>query len=366
MDKEFIPGLKLSEFFHNEIITQILKINFTGVKYTAGLIGYGSEVIGFDDPQSTDHMWGPRLYIFLDEKDYPTLHKKMLRTITKNLPYKFKGYTVNFSKPDPDDGGVQTPEDITSGEVNPLIWITTIKKFFKEYLNIDPHSQIKFDSWLTFPEHRLLAVTAGKIFHDDLCIESVRNKFRYYPEDVWLFMLASQWKKISQEEAFPGRCNSVEDRLGRQIVLTRIIHHLMYLCFLMEKQYSTYNKWFGSAFKKLSIAEKLQPIFENCITSPTWQDQENLLCKAYSIIAQKHNSLKITEELDINTRNYFDRPYKVLFTPRFIDAIDEIMRDKYPKLPNNYIGSVNQFSDIPDVYDNSKITKKLKSLYLKE
>jgi hypothetical protein len=363
MSKKFIPGLLLSELFYNDVVYSILLKNFPYLKYSAGLIGYGSEIIGFDDAQSRDHMWGPRLYIFLDEKDYTALHKEMLQIITENLPYTFKGYSVNFSKPDPNDGGVQTPEHITSGKINPLIWITTINKFFREYLNTDPYSKLEFDSWLTIPEHRLLAVTSGKIFHDDLNLQSIRGKFKYYPEEVWLYMLASQWQKISQEEAFPGRCNSVNDKLGSQIVLTRIVHNLIYLCFIMEKQYATYNKWFGSLFKRLKIAKVLEPILEECLTVSTWQEQETLLCKAYSIIAEKHNSLKITEQLEISTRNYFERPYKVLFAPRFVNTIDKVIKVKYPTMSDNYIGSVNQFSDTPDIYEEFKITKKLKCLY---
>jgi len=32
----------------------------------------------------------------------------------------------------------------------------------------------------------------------------VRRKFSYYPDDVWLYLLACQWKKISDEEVFVG------------------------------------------------------------------------------------------------------------------------------------------------------------------
>jgi len=34
------------------------------LRYAAGVIGYGSEVIGFNDEMSTDHMWGPRFLLF--------------------------------------------------------------------------------------------------------------------------------------------------------------------------------------------------------------------------------------------------------------------------------------------------------------
>lgn len=36
----------------------------------------------------------------------------------------------------------------------------------------------------------------------------------------------------------------------------------MRLCFLMEKQYAPYPKWFGTAFAQLDCAERLLPVFE--------------------------------------------------------------------------------------------------------
>ena len=168
---DFIPGLKLSKLFYRDVVKGILDKHFPRLTYSAGLIGYGSDVIGFDTPQSTDHMWGPRLYLFLTEDDHNLLQFKILTTLSEALPYTFKGYSVNFSQPDPNDNGVQWLEPITSGSINPLIWIHTIKSFFKDYLNCDPAADIDSASWLTFTEHRLLAVTAGGIFYDDLGLE---------------------------------------------------------------------------------------------------------------------------------------------------------------------------------------------------
>lgn len=51
----FIPGLKLNELFYKEVVGPILKSEFPNLKYSAGLIGSGSEVLGYDTQQSTDH-----------------------------------------------------------------------------------------------------------------------------------------------------------------------------------------------------------------------------------------------------------------------------------------------------------------------
>lgn len=40
-------------------------------------------------------------------------------------------------------------------------------------------------------------------------LNSMREKLSYYPENIWLYLLASQYDKISQQAAFVGRTGSV-------------------------------------------------------------------------------------------------------------------------------------------------------------
>ena len=52
-------------------------------------------------------------------------------------------------------------------------------------------------------------------------------KLNYYPRDVWLYMLAAQWKRISQEEAFVGRAGDTGDELGSQVVAARMVREII-------------------------------------------------------------------------------------------------------------------------------------------
>ena len=58
---KFIPGLKLSGFFYQKEIKPISDREFPSLPYSAAVIGWGSEVLGFDTPTSRDHHWGPRV-----------------------------------------------------------------------------------------------------------------------------------------------------------------------------------------------------------------------------------------------------------------------------------------------------------------
>ena len=60
---KFIKGLELCEGFFFDIAKPILDKHFQSLPYSAGLIGYGSDVLGYDDEVSTDHMWGPRFLL---------------------------------------------------------------------------------------------------------------------------------------------------------------------------------------------------------------------------------------------------------------------------------------------------------------
>ena len=58
-------GLELSEKFYFEAIKQIVESLVGPSAYSAALIGWGSDVLGYDDEYSRDHNWGPRLLLFV-------------------------------------------------------------------------------------------------------------------------------------------------------------------------------------------------------------------------------------------------------------------------------------------------------------
>ncbi len=323
---KFIPGLKLSELFYREAVKPILESEFPSLKYSAGLTGSGSEVLGYDTPQSTDHHWGPRMLLFLSENDYKRSKEWIWRVLSERLPYKFRGYSTNFGKPD--RFGVRLLEEIKSGPVNHLIEIFTVRSFFKKYLNFDPHKEIKTSDWLRFPEHRLLEIAKGKIFHDDLDLNKIRKKFAYYPRDIWLHLLSLQWYRISQEEAFVSRCGDVGDELGSRLIASRQVNRLMKLCFLMEREYAPYSKWFGTAFCELRSSEKLIPLFNKVLEAQSWKEREKNLSQAYEEVAKLHNQLKITKTMKTRVSEFYKRPYLIIHAKNFGDEIRKPIVDR--------------------------------------
>ena len=322
----FIRGSKLSELFYIEVVKPILYSEFPNLKYSAGLVGSGSEVLGFDTPQSTDHHWGPRMLLFLSENDYRKNKDKIWTVLSERLPYRFRGYSTNFGKPD--RFGVRLLEEIESGPVNHLVEIFTIRLFFKEYLDFNPYREIKTSDWLKFSEHRLLEIIKGKIFHDDLHLDMIRNKFSYYPRDMWLHLLSLQWYRISEEEAFMGRCGDVGDELGSKIIASRLVKQLMKLCFLMEKEYAPYSKWFGTAFTRLKSSKRLIQIFNKVLAAQSWREREKHLSQAYEEVARLHNKLKITKPMKTEVSQFYNRPYLIIHALNFADEIKKCIENE--------------------------------------
>jgi hypothetical protein len=365
----FINGLTLSESFYFEAAKPILDSHFPNLPHSAALIGWGSEVLGYDDVHSTDHHWGPRFLLFLSEQDFKTQKESISQAFSENLPYKFRGYSTNFGPPA--ENQVCLPQEIESGPVHHMIHMETIESFFGWYLGFNPYGEITKAEWLTFSENRLLTVTGGKVFHDDLGLEVVRQKLSHYPKLIWLYLLSCQWKKISEDEEFVGRCGDVGDEIGSMVIAARQIKNLMKLCFLMERKYAPYTKWLGTAFSELKCAQELKPVFSAALLAASWHDREKHLSRAYEITARLHNQLQITKPLDERVSNYGGRPYQVIGGIQIGLAIWEMLvqeasreaispEDKGIKFA---VGSVNQLVESTNELTDIALCRELRALY---
>jgi hypothetical protein len=131
----------------------------------------------------------------------------------------------------------------------------------------------------------------------------------------------------------------------------------MHLCFLMERRYAPYAKWFGSAFRQLSCGQMLEPFLLRAVQAATWQERQEALSSSYESVAGIHNALAITDPLEPRVRRYFGRAYLVIGADRFASAIEaRISDDEVRRLPRR-LGSLNQlvpFSDLLEHQDNRR------------
>ncbi|MEZ4519984.1 MAG: DUF4037 domain-containing protein, partial [Chloroflexota bacterium] len=204
--------------------------------------------------------------------------------------------------------------------------------------------------WLSVPEQLLRSVTAGMVFHDGPGeLTAVRQRLSYYPDDLWYYLLAAQWRRIAQEEAFVGRTAQVGDDLGSRIVAARLVRDLMRLCFLYERQYAPYIKWLGTAFNRLDCAVDIEPYLLETLAATEWRGRERPLLQAMSAVAELHNRLGLTELIPTSPEPFYDRPFDVIHAERFEQALlDRIQDEAVSGLPT-YLGGVDQFIDTTDL-----------------
>ena len=365
--REFQPGAALCRDFFHDLVEPVLGKEFPQLEYAAGLIGPGSEVLGYDDPMSADHHWGPRAMLFVADDQLPAWRDSIRDTLSRQLPVSFQGYPTNYPPPNPDDSGTQLLEEVSQGPVNHRVEVLRLAGYLERYLGIDLSQPMTAVDWLIVPGQKLKTVAEGAIFKDDRGeLREVQGRLSYYPEQVWLYLLAAGWARIGQEEHFLGRTGWRGDELGSRLIGARLIHDLMNLCFLIERVYPPYSKWFGTAFQELSAADRLLPVFHQVLDAPDWQSRERQLVRAYEFTAEHFNALGLTESLPAKAVGFHGRPFLVIDADRFVQAILNRISDPEVReiADRTLIGGVEQFSTSTNLLSEAEICQKLTSLYL--
>lgn len=361
----FIPGRELSRRFYVEAVRPLLDEHFPNLPHAAARIGWGSDVTGFDSEMSRDHDWGPSVHIFLRDED-AHLAEGIREMLGRHLPRVFYGYAVNFAE-SPAEAGTLVMSTNEIGPVNHRVFPMTVRAFFSIQLAYNIDRSPDAADWLTFSSQALLEVTSGAVYYDGVGeLTALRERLAWYPRDVWLYLLASGWQRIGQEEHLMPRAGFVGDELGSAIIASRLVRDVMSLCFLMEKQYAPYPKWFGTAFQRLTCADQLQPVLWRVQQSPTWKEREAALCEAYVLLARMHNALEITRALPTTVSPFFGRPFNVIHGETFAQAlVAQIIDSDVKRIASRHlIGSIDQFSDNTDLRSVTDWRPMLRQLYL--
>ena len=138
----FAPGLQLNEAFYREVVKPLLSAELPSLAYSAALIGYGSDVLGFDTERSTDHGWGPRLWLFLatGDRDTEARLESIREMFRQKLPLTFRGYPTNYGR-SPNDP-VPVLRATGAPPINHEIIIVSLPQYVVHRLGFDPLGEI--------------------------------------------------------------------------------------------------------------------------------------------------------------------------------------------------------------------------------
>jgi hypothetical protein len=343
---DFIPGLELNEGFFHDVVAPLMEKHFPELRYSAGLVGHGSDVLGFDSPTSIDHNWGPHVTFFFSPLDLVAYREKVDKMLKRHLPYEYKGFSTNFEEGD--HYNKDKPVLKSRGQVRHICRFHTVQDFFKHYLGYDlgAKPQPSYQDWLLFPQQALIEATSGKLFRDDLGVQKVRDQFAYYPDTIWKYLMRVQWGRILDELQTQARTGEANDELGSRIAAARMVRHIMYLCFMIEKRYIPYSKWLGTAFERwLSCGPRLKPLLLAVIREPAWERRQLLLARAYQGLGKMHNQLKITKRVSTRIIDFFGRGYPIIDAWQYVNALEKVIDNAALRNMEYPLGAVDQFID---------------------
>jgi Domain of unknown function (DUF4037) len=329
-----LPGAELARQFHADVVGPLLARAMPRLRYAAGRLGSGSDVLGFDDAMSRDHDWGCRLTLLVDQPDRAAV-PQVSQLLERELPDSYRGYPVRF----------------------PLSWspslshnvdVATVAGFAAGQLGIDPTAGLSVLDWLILTGQSVLEVTAGPVFADRTAeLARVRAALRWYPPDVERYVLAAGWQRISQELPFVGRTAGHGDELGSRLLSARLAGDLMWLAFALSRRWPPYSKWRGRAFQALPLAADLAGPLTAAATAPGWRDREDGLAGACAILLQAQCARGLPGPAS-PVIPFWDRPYRTVDDAISEALLADITDPQLARLPAG-VGSIEQWVSSVDV-----------------
>lgn len=232
-------GLVLAKEFYQEYGAPLLQKMFAEQqeRIAAGLVGDGSDCLGFDDKYSTDHDWGPGFCWWLNKTDYEQFGAHLQAEYAK-LPTSFHGF-----------------ERKTSEWGDGRVGVFEIGAFYRGFLGRNGVPTTLAD-WLRIPEKNLAACTSGEVFVDPLGeFSKIRQQLQQgYPEDVRLAKIAARCMSCGQAGQYNfHRSIWRGEYFAAQYAETKFCSDIMSLVYLLNRSYAPFYKWLHRGVAGLPI-----------------------------------------------------------------------------------------------------------------
>ena len=232
-------GLELSRAFYESYGAPLLHEQFPEQEglVAVGLLGSGSECLGFDDEVSQDHDFEPGFCLLLPGEDVIDRRTAfVLERAYAKLPKAFMGFKRSAVAP---VGGARHG-------------VLRTADFFTEKVGA-PDGILTMDQWLKLPQQALLEATAGEIFRDDLGeVTAIRTALSAMPEDVRRKRLAGHLLIMAQAGQYNYlRCLRHGEPAAGQLAVNEFVKSCIEVVFLLNKAYAPYYKWSFRALRRL-------------------------------------------------------------------------------------------------------------------
>ena len=250
-----MKGLELARQYYEAYGREVLQTQFPQVlpKLAIGLVGSGSECYGYDDAASQDHDFEPAFCIFLPDEDVVDRRTAFqLERAYAKLPKVFMGLE-------------RSPVNPVGGSRHGVI---RMEEFFLSKTGT-PDGNLSPEQWFSVPEYGLLEATNGAVFEDPYGqFTQIREKLRYFPEDVRRKKLAGQLLLMGQAGQYNyGRCVARGETAAAQLAVFEFVQSALHSIYLLNRAYMPYYKWSFRGLQALSRLNTLAEDLEYLISS---------------------------------------------------------------------------------------------------
>ena len=262
-----MKGLALARAYYEEVGRPLLAGKYARYadRIAVGLVGEGSECLGYDDGISTDHDFGPGFCLWLTKADYAAIGKQ-LQADYDALPKTWRGLPVRN----------------TTAHGAGRVGVCEIDAFYKKYTGYAAapaaNTPDEVTVWANMDPAMLRTATNGEVFRDELGLFSRRRAaFAQYPEPARLARLAAALHTMAQAGQYNYSRAGQRKDVGMQFsALAEFVQATAEVGYLLNRQYMPYYKWRIRGMADFTVAPQLKPMLESLLARPA-ADGENAI-----------------------------------------------------------------------------------------
>ncbi|MFT8592977.1 MAG: DUF4037 domain-containing protein [Bifidobacterium sp.] len=242
-----VKGLDLSRAYWEEFGKTLIHDRFSQYqsRIAVGLVGHGSQCLGFDDELSQDHDFGPGFCIWLTDSDFAMFGQALQKEYDR-LPRSFMGFGP-------------APTSVRAHGADRRFGVFSIGNFFEGITGLqEAPGQQEYPLWLSLDEATLAAATSGEIFADpEGTFSRTRQGFTFMPDDVRLSLISKRLGMMSQSGQYNiERMALRNDWPSVWLSTCEFVRACSSLIFLVNNPisagYLPYYKWNFAALRRLS------------------------------------------------------------------------------------------------------------------
>jgi hypothetical protein len=326
-----LNGSALARAYYEQVVAPAVAARWPALPHAAGLLGSGSEVLGFDDDVSRDHDWGPRLDLFVAAE----VAAQVGAHLDSVLPESFGGHPVRFA----------TTWD---AQVRHRVHVADVGSFVSSRTGVDASGLLSVPDWLSLTGQAVLEVTAGPVFVDTAGeLTAARERLAWYPRDLWAYVVATDWARLAQELPFVGRTAERGDDLGSRVIAARLAGVAMHLAHLLERRWPPYSKWLGTSLNRLPRAGAAAEPLHRSLRAGDWRTREDGLVDSLRILhrLQRHIGLPAVDD---PVEPFWQRRYRGV-RAGVVTSLEASITDVEVRALPRGVGSAEQRSQNVDV-----------------